>query len=105
MNFNDPFNRLCNQQQSEYLAFRDALKKAQVDSLPSAQALLADIKKRGWKFNAIIVLIVSVISLLFPEAAMVSVVFGVVIALWRITNSLKGQRYLKRYILEEISKE
>ena len=105
MNFNDPFNRVCNQQQSEYLAFRDALKRSQVDSLPGAEALLADIKKRLWKFISIIALIVSVISLLFPSAAVATLVFGVVIALWLITNSFKGQRYVKRYINEEIIKQ
>ncbi|MCB1830429.1 MAG: hypothetical protein KDI35_10060, partial [Gammaproteobacteria bacterium] len=82
-----------------------ALKRSQVDSLPGAEALLADIKKRLWKFISIIALIVSVISLLFPAAAMATLVFGVVIALWLITNSFKGQRYVKRYINEEIIKQ
>ena len=105
MNLNDPFNRLCKQQHNEYLTFRDALKNAQVDSLPSAEALLADIKKRAWKYNAIVALTVLVISVLFPEAAIISMIFGVLISLWLITNSFKGQRYVKRYMQEEISKE
>ena len=81
------------------------MKRSQVDSLPGAEALLADIKKRLWKFISIIALIVSVISLLFPAAAVATLVFGVVIALWLITNSFKGQRYVKRYINEEIIKQ
>ena len=105
MKLNDPFNRLAKQQNKEYLTFRDTLKTAQVDSLPNAEALLADIKRRALIFSAAIGLIVLVISLFFPEVAVMTMIIGVLTALWAITNSVKGQRYVKRYIQEELSKE
>lgn len=105
MKLNDPFNRLAKQQQNEYLTLRDTLKTAKVDSLLNAEALLADIKRRAWTFSAVIALIVFMTSIFFPEVAVTSMVIGIFTALWAITNSLKGQRYVKRYIQEEVSNE
>ena len=102
MKLNDPFNRLAKQQQNEYLNFRDTLKAAHVDSVPNAEALLADINRRVWKFTAVIVLIVLVTSVFFPEVAVISMIIGLFTVLWAITSSVKGQRYVKRYIEEDL---
>ena len=105
MDLNDPFNRLSKQNQSEYLTFRDSLKKSDVDSQTKAEALMINIQKRAWIMGLLTLMVSALIILFFSDLKVVVMVFAALFILWLLTTTFKGRRLIRRYIQDEFSSQ
>jgi hypothetical protein len=105
MNLNDPFNRLSRQQQSEYLKFRDSLKQHDITSLADANALLANIRQRALMIGSITISAAVLTVFFAPELKGIVLVFGVLILLWLFAVTIKGQRFMRRFITDEFPQD
>ena len=84
MNLNDPFGRLQQRDEAGYDSMRQKLQGAGIDSADRARQVIVNTRRNVLTFGAIVVL----------SALLLLVIAG---------NALiKGQRYLKRYIAEEL---
>lgn len=104
MNLNDPFNRLSRQQQNEYLKFRDSLKENNVNTQVDAESLLANARRKALVASALLTIIAVFIVIFSPELKAIVFVLTLVILLWILSVTFKGQKFIRRYIAEEFSK-
>ncbi len=105
MNINDPFGRMQGKQQRDYESLCQSLRKSGVTTPVAAQQLLQNLGKRMRYGLAIIVPITVALALLFPEARIITLAVGGLLAVWVVNVSRRGQQYLTRYISEELSTE
>lgn len=103
MKLNDPFGRLERRHQVGYEAVRDSLNRNNIDTVEGARTIIKDTKKRALKFVVAAIAAGLLTYLLLPKALLV---VGGVIALavaWVIAWTINGERYINRYIEEELS--
>lgn len=103
MNINDPFGRMGARREREYQSLCHALKEAGLKDPQAAQQQLDAIRKRGVYGVCIIVPLVAILMLLFPQALVFFIAIGAMSVMWLVNASRKGQLYLQRYIDEELS--
>ena len=102
MNINDPFGRLERRHQISYEAVRDSLSRNQVDTAEAARKIIRDTKIRALKFLVAGALLASITCLLVPGALPVVAAVGLLGGAWLISWTVNGERYIKRYIDEEL---
>lgn len=105
MNLNDPFNRLSKQDNNEYINFRQSLKDSSINSQQDAEALLKNIQRRALLFSILIVIVAAIIVMFLQNLKAIVIVFSLLMLLWLLTVTFKGQRYMRRYIKDEFSGE
>lgn len=103
MNLNDPFSRLSKKQQNEYLTLRQSLKDSSVIHVEDAQVLLNNIYNRAKIYTIAVVAIALIMVFFMPQLKAMVIVFSLLILLWIFATTLKGHRYIKRYISELVS--
>ncbi|MGI9537631.1 MAG: hypothetical protein ACR2PB_11210 [Desulfocapsaceae bacterium] len=105
MKLNDPFGRMERRHQVGYEAVRDSMFRNNIDTVTGARTIIKDTKKRAFKFVVAAIVAGLLTYLLLPKAL---VAVGAVIALagaWVTAWTINGERYINRYIEEELSSD
>ena len=102
MNINDPFGRLARRHQLGYEAVRDSMVRNNINTPEAARGIIKDTKKRALKFSAALVVIALLTYLLLPRSIIIVGGAAVVIG-WVINWTINAERYISRYIEEELS--
>ena len=103
MKFNDPFGRMESRHKLGYESMRDTMRKSGVDSPRAALEVVAKSKKRAFNYIMIGTAILLMLTLLAPKSIPVTFSLGVFFTVWIITSMRNGQRYIERYIDEELT--
>lgn len=103
MKLNDPFGRLERRHQVGYETVRDSLNRNNIDTVEGARTIIKDTKKRALKLVVAAIAAALLTYLLLPKALLV--VGGVIVlaVAWVIAWTINGERYINRYIEEELS--
>jgi maltodextrin utilization protein YvdJ len=102
MKLNDPFGRMERRHQAGYEMMRTALRNAGIETAEQAEDAIRQSWKRGYKIMGVGMLLLLVVLVLFPTAAPLILALGVVMVVWVVSSNLSGQRYIKRYIDEDL---
>jgi len=102
MKLSDPFGRRERRNQMAYETVRDALSQAGIDTPKAAQEIIRQSKNRSLKFFGAGLVIFLLAIVLLPKAIPVTSFLAVLLAFWVIKSTINGQRYIQRYIDEEI---
>ncbi len=105
MKLNDPFGRMERRHQVGYEAVRDSLNRNNVKTVDGARKIIQDTKMRAVKFLVAAVVVSLLIAWLVPQALLVVLAVAFLVAVWVITWTINGERYIKRYIDEELKNE
>lgn len=105
MNLNDPFNRLSKQDSNEYSKFRQSLIDSSINTRQDAEALLKNIQQRALLFSILTAVVAAITGMFLPKFKVIVIVFALLILLWLFTITFKGQRFMRRYIKEEFSRD
>lgn len=103
MKLNDPFGRMERRHQVGFEAVRDSLRRNNVDTVEAAQKIIKDTKIRALKFLALAVVVLLLSYLLIPGAMLAVAAVIILAGAWVIAWTINGERYIKRYIQEELS--
>ena len=103
MNLSDPFGRMAKRQQQEYDSLSGTLREAGVTDIEQAESLIDDAKRRGKKSVTVAVLVTVILALVFPDARLVVIPLGAIFCFWVLKITTNGQKYIRRYIEEELS--
>ncbi len=103
MKLNDPFGRLERRHQVGYEALRDSLNRNKIDTVEGARKIIRDTKVRALKFVAGVGAVLLLTYLLAPGYLVGVGAVGVIAGAWAISWTVNGERYVKRYIEEELS--
>ena len=103
MKFNDPFGRMANRHKLGYESMRDTMRESGVDSPKAALEVVAQSKKRAFNYIMIGTAILLLVTLLAPKSMPLTFSLGVFFSVWIITSMRNGQRYIQRYIDEELT--
>ena len=103
MKLNDPFGRLERRHQGGYETVRDSLNRNNIDTVEGARTIIKDTKKRALKF-VVAAIAAGLLTYLLLPGLLIGVGAVVVLAgAWVITWTINGERYVNRYIEEEIT--
>ncbi len=102
MNLNDPFGRVRDKQQRNYLALRESLRHAGVATREQAELLKTRTLRRAWSAVLGVTLVAVAIFWLLPALGTVSVVVAALAWIWVWTTVLMGHRHIERYIKEDL---
>ena len=103
MSFSDPFNRLGRKREKEYLAFREQLKQAGLDTEEKAKTVLQKSRGRMLGLGAMVVLVTLLVALIWPNLTGIVIVSGSLILVWILTTMARGQRMMKQFIQQEFA--
>lgn len=104
MNLNDPFGRLARRDQQAYETMRDALRGSGVTTEQAARQIIQHARTRALRVAAVGAAVLLLISLGLPKVLPVTAGMGLLAAVWMIKSTLDGQRYIERYIKEELTR-
>ena len=104
MRLNDPFGRLQRRHQAGYEMTRDALRKGGIDSPGAAQEAIRQAWRRGFRFMGVGMLLLLLLMLFIPKAAPLILGLALFMVVWVVSSTVNGQRYIKRYIEEELKR-
>jgi phosphatidylglycerophosphate synthase len=102
MNLNDPFGRLQRRDEAGYDSMRQNLQVAGIDSADGVRQVMANTRRNVLTFCAIVVLSALLLLGLLPKLAPVTLSLALLLLVVAGNALIKGQRYLKRYIDEEL---
>ena len=103
MKLNDPFGRLESRHQKGYESMKASLQKAGIVTPDAARTVVVQAWRRAAQLVVIGVLLLALLALLIPPAAPLALGLGVFLLVWVISSNLNGQRYIKRYIEEDLA--
>ncbi|MCP4343828.1 MAG: hypothetical protein GY799_34375 [Desulfobulbaceae bacterium] len=102
MNLNDPFGRLESRHQIGYESMRDTMRSSGIDTPQAAQEFIKKSKKRGLKFLVMGLALLVPLILLLPKAMPVTISLALFFAVWVVKSNISAQRYIQRYIDEDL---
>jgi len=102
MKLNDPFGRLESQHQTGYESTRDSMQNSGIDTPEAAKELIRQSKKRALNFIGGGIILLLPVILLLPKAMPIALSLALFWVVWVVKSTLNGQRYIKRYINEEL---
>ena len=103
MKLNDPFGRLERRHQVGYETVRDSLNRNNIDTVEGARKIIRDTKMRAAKFVAGAGAALLLTYLLMPSFLVGVGAVVVLTGAWVITWAINGERYVTRFIEEELS--
>ena len=102
MKLNDPFGRLESRHQRGYESMKASLQQAGIDTPAAAETIM----KQAWKRAAMVLggglLIMALVALLIPKALPLALGLGLFLLVWVVSSNINGQRYIRRYIEEDL---
>ncbi|MEJ2056629.1 MAG: hypothetical protein P8X39_02175 [Desulfofustis sp.] len=102
MKINDPFGRMERRHQIGYETVRDSMQRNNISTPEAAREIIKDTKKRALKLVAAAVAIATLTYLLLPKAIIIVGAAAVLTGAWVINWTINGERYINRYIDEEL---
>lgn len=102
MKLSDPFGRMERRHQVGYETMREALNSSGIDTVEKAGHLIRQSKTRMIRFLGIVLIILFLIFLFLPNMLPIALGLAVFLAVWAITSTVNGIRYIQRYIEEDI---
>lgn len=102
MKFNDPFGRMERRHKAGYEAMRDSLVRGGINSPQEARELIEQSRKRALKVFGVAVLLFLVVLIVFPKAIPAALFLLLFLAVWLVNSTYNGQRYIERFIDEEM---
>ncbi|SHO49667.1 hypothetical protein [Desulfopila aestuarii] len=105
MKLNDPFGRMANRHQRGYESMRDTMHSCGIKTPDAAWEIIRQSKKRAKICIGLAIAVLVLVSLLWPEGAAVTLSLVLFFIVWVATSALNGQRYIRRYIDEELNKK
>ncbi len=102
MNINDPFGRMQNRRERDYQSLCQSLRKAGLNTKADATQLRDNMAKRCKLGLGIIIPFTLVLVVLFPEQWIFTLTLGTGISAWLFNVTKRGQKYVERYIEEEL---
>lgn len=102
MKLNDPFGRLESRHQKGYESMRTALRQAGVETRQAAEEIVSRARRRGVMIVSAGVVFLLLVAGLIPRVAPLALGLGLFLVVWVASSTLNGQRYIKRYIEEEL---
>jgi hypothetical protein len=103
MKLNDPFGRMELRHQTGYESMRDTLRKSGIDTPQAALEAIGQTKKRALKYTGMITVLFLPMMLLLPKALPVTLSLALFLVVWVAISTLNGQRYIQRYIVEDLT--
>lgn len=102
MKLNDPFGRMESRHQLGYESMRDTMLKSGIDTPDAAQEVVSQSKQRALKFIAIGMAVLLLVTLVLPKMMPVTLSLAFFLVVWIVTSTINGQRYIQRYIDEDL---
>ena len=102
MKLNDPFGRLESRHQRGYENMRDSLKKAGIETPQAAHEVIRHAWRRGWTIIGIVLLLMLLLIGLIPKFLPLALGLALFMIVWVLSSTINGQRYVKRFIEEEL---
>lgn len=103
MSFTDPFNRLGRKREREYLALREQLKQAGIDTEEKVKTVLRESRKRMLGLGAIVVVVSFLVCLIWPNLAGLVIVLSGLILVWLLATMVRGQQMMNQFIEQEFA--
>jgi Flp pilus assembly protein TadB len=105
MKLSDPFGRLEARHQKGYETMRASLLRAGIETPEAARDVVRQAWRRGLTILAAVLLLLLVLMGLLPKAMPLSLALGLFLLVWVASSTISGQRYVKRYIEEELKEQ
>jgi hypothetical protein len=105
MKLNDPFGRLASRHQLGYESMRDTLRKNCIDTPQAAMEAIRQTRKKALQYIAVVIALLLPLILLLPKAMPVTISIALFLVVWIATSALNGQRYIRRYIDEDLKQD
>ena len=102
MKLNDPFGRMASRHQLGYESMRDTMRNSGIDTPNAAWEVIEDSKKRALNYIVIGIAVLLLVTWLLPKTMPVTLSFGIFMVVWIANSAINGQRYIQRYIDEEL---
>lgn len=102
MKLNDPFGRMERRHQVGYEVVRDSLVRNNIGSPEAATKIIKDTKMRALRILGAAAAVVLLTYLLLPGAILIVGAVGVLGGAWVISWAINAERYIKRFIEEEL---
>ncbi len=102
MKLNDPFGRLEARHQKGYESMKASLQQAGIDTPDAARALVRQAWRRGAQVLAAGIVALAILALLIPKAVPLALGLGLFLLVWVVSSTLNGQRYIRRYIADDL---
>jgi hypothetical protein len=102
MKLNDPFGRLEKKNQAAYAMMREAMQKGGINTLQKAQDVIVRSKNRTLKFLAVVLAVLLLAGVMFPQFVPAIVCLGLIIVVWGVKSMINGRGHVQRYIDEEL---
>jgi Flp pilus assembly protein TadB len=102
MKLNDPFGRMARRHQTGYESMRAILQNANVTTPEAAREVMRNTRIRAVKFLVVCIFLLLLAAWLLPDSFIVAVFFGCLVIAWVLTWTINGQRYVQRYIDEDL---
>jgi hypothetical protein len=102
MKLNDPFGRLESRHQIGYESMRDTMRSNGINTQQAALEFIRQSKKRALKFLGVAMVLLLPVIWLLPKAMPVTVSLALFLIVWIVNSNINGQRYIKRYIDEDL---
>jgi hypothetical protein len=104
MKLTDPFGRLESRYQKGYETMRAALREAGIETPQAARDVIRQAWRRGVVVMAVGLSLLLVVAGLLPKATPLAVGLGLFLVVWVSSSTINGQRYVNRYIDEELDR-
>ncbi len=98
----DSFGRLARKQQAEYETLRQSLRQGKIESSEDASRLITNIRQRALFAAVLVVGAGAVITFFQPAFSGMVASFAALILLWLLSITLRGTRFIRRYVEEEL---
>lgn len=105
MKFNDPFGRMEKRHQTGYESLRDSMQHGGIDTAEAARDVIRKTKIRALKLVVLCLLAIVLVAWLLPDALLGTMCVAFLIGVWLVTWTINGERYIQRYIKEELQNE
>ncbi|TKB25462.1 hypothetical protein FCL47_13020 [Desulfopila sp. IMCC35006] len=102
MKFNDPFGRIENRHQLGYESMRDTMRNSGIDTPDEAWEIVRQSKKRALKYLGIGTVVLLLVTWVLPKLMPVTLSLAVFLVVWIASSTINGQRYIQRYIDDEL---
>ena len=103
MKLNDPFGRMASRHQLGYESMRDTMQKSGVNTPAAAYEVINQSKKRALQYAITGIAVLLLLTVVLPKALPVTVSLGIFMVVWIATSTINGQRYIQRYIDEDLT--
>ena len=93
---------MARRHQTGYESMRAILQNADITTPEAAREVMRKTRSRAVKFLGVCLLLLIAAAWLLPDSFIVAGFFGILVIAWVLTWTINGQRYIQRYIDEDL---